>query len=154
MQPFPHFHWIALDGRRPNIPENFIRDEFRIVAQPGNEDSKMQVDGVGTNVNPQTGQQSAAEKKSTKVVPPVIHNISKELQIFLDNFEQRFRKEVKVSRLSSSPIFNITKELEISKCGFNFLGLNVIQNEPGVVELLPYIMEFLMSNLVIVNLTN
>jgi hypothetical protein len=148
MQPFPHFHWIALDGRRPNIPENFIRDEFRIISQqPIGEDSKMQVDGV-TNVNPQT-QQNTAEKKGNKVVPPVIHNISKELQIFLDNFEQRFRKEVKVSRLSSSPIFSLTKELEISKYDFNILGLNVIQNEPGVVELLPYIMEFLMSNLVL-----
>ena len=27
MQSFPHFHWISLEGKRPLIPENFIRDE-------------------------------------------------------------------------------------------------------------------------------
>jgi len=27
MQAFPHFHWISLEGKRPLIPENFIRDE-------------------------------------------------------------------------------------------------------------------------------
>ena len=27
MQPFPHFYWFAIEGKRPNIPENFIRNE-------------------------------------------------------------------------------------------------------------------------------
>ena len=62
-----------------------------------------------------------------------------ELQIFLENFEQRFRKEIKTSKLNPNPLFSMSKELEVS--------LNVIETEPGVVELLPYIIEFLMSNL-------
>lgn len=27
MQPFPHFFWFAIEGKRPNIPENFIRND-------------------------------------------------------------------------------------------------------------------------------
>jgi hypothetical protein len=107
MQPYPHFHWVALDGKRPNIPENFIREDFKVT--PVSEDVKMQVEGIQSIV-----QQPNIEKRNAKIIPPVIHNISKELQIFLDNFEQRFRKEIKVSRLSTSDIFTITKELAIS----------------------------------------
>lgn len=29
MQFFPHFHWISIEGKRPLIPENFIRDEIK-----------------------------------------------------------------------------------------------------------------------------
>jgi len=29
MQSFPHFHWISIDGKRPMIPENFIREEIK-----------------------------------------------------------------------------------------------------------------------------
>jgi hypothetical protein len=148
MQPFPHFHWIALDGKRPNIPENFIRDEFKITTSTtglaATEDVKMQVEGSAPQQN-----SGLSDKRTAKVIPPVIHNISKELQIFLENFEQRFRKEIKVSRLSTSGLFSITKELAISNdYVLNYLGLNVIQNAPSVVELLPYMMEFLMNNLV------
>ena len=53
-------------------------------------------------------------KKTNKIYTPVIHNISKELQIFLENFEQRFRKEIKISKLNPYPIYTMTKELEIS----------------------------------------
>ena len=27
MQPFPHFYWFSIEGKRPNIPENFIRND-------------------------------------------------------------------------------------------------------------------------------
>lgn len=29
MQFFPHFHWVTIEGKRPLIPENFIREEMR-----------------------------------------------------------------------------------------------------------------------------
>ena len=29
MKPFPHFHWFAIEGKRPNISENFIREEIK-----------------------------------------------------------------------------------------------------------------------------
>jgi hypothetical protein len=138
MQVFPHFHWIAIDGKRPNIPENFIREEMisKIpTEQINSKDSIVNINQqenlANTNINTQ--------QAKAKVVPPVIHNISKELQIFLENFEQRFRKEIKTSKLNPNPQFSMSKELEVS--------LNVIETEPGVVELLPYIIEFLMSNL-------
>lgn len=31
MQSFPHFHWVSIEGKRPMIPENFIRDEIKPV---------------------------------------------------------------------------------------------------------------------------
>jgi len=138
MQVFPHFHWIAIEGKRPNIPENFIREEIinklpieQVNSKDTNVNINQQENLANTNINTQ--------QAKAKVVPPVIHNISKELQIFLENFEQRFRKEIKTSKLNPNPLFSMSKELEVS--------LNVIETEPGVVELLPYIIEFLMSNL-------
>lgn len=141
MQVFPHFHWISIQGIRPNIPENFIREEFKI--SENKNDNLMAGD---TNINKQQIQyinsnngHSSKDIKGHKVVPPVIHNIPKELQIFLENFEQRFRKEIKITKINPYPLYSMTHELQIS--------LNVIENEPGVVELLPYILEFLMNTL-------
>jgi hypothetical protein len=128
MQAFPHFHWISIEGKRPNIPENFIRDTTISIRGVTQEKEQKEVK-----------EQESTNLKGVKVVPPIIHNISKELQIFLDNFEQRFHKEIKNSKLNSNPIFAKSKELEVS--------LNVIENEPGVVELIPYIIEFLMTSL-------
>jgi len=146
MQVFPHFHWIAIEGKRPNIPENFIREEHKVSnkeKESRKENGLLQND-VNINLNQdqpinEKPQKSATGKSLQKVVTPLIHNISKELQIFLENFEQRFRKEIKNLKLNPSTVFTMSKELEIS--------LNVIENEPGVVELMPYIIEFLMNNL-------
>lgn len=135
MQPFPHFHWIAIESKRPNIPENFIREEFRnneaisnneinnaaninnkedvIMAEIDNKDNKLAAATIINNSDP---------KK--KVVPPVIHSISKELQTFLENFEQRFRKEIKLSKLNPFPLFNLSKELQISNLKDIILFLN------------------------------
>jgi hypothetical protein len=150
MQVFPHFHWIAIEGKRPNIPENFIREEIKLNLEINNKEKEFNLlssSDINLNVQ-QIGQNNQLninvnipnpQNKNSKVVPPVIHNISKELQIFLENFEQRFRKEIKVSKLNNFLSFTMSKELQVS--------LNVIENEPGVVELLPYIIEFLMNNL-------
>ncbi len=159
MQIFPHFHWIAIEGKRPNIPENFIREEMVKVSHVSSVNGvNNTLNGINTTLNTNTISNNNAEIKSDtnaqpipsqpiqqtpqkgqKVIQPVIHNISKELQIFLENFELRFRKEIKTSKLSNLTFFSVSTELQIS--------LNVIENEPGVVELLPYIIEFLMNNL-------
>ena len=130
MKIFPHFHWISIDGKRPNIPENFIRDTSL----------NINIGAVSHEKEYKDTKEPHHTQKGVKVVPPIIHNISKELQIFLDNFEQRFHKEIKNSKLNPNPLFTTSKELEVS--------LNVIENEPGVVELIPYIIEFLMNSLV------
>jgi hypothetical protein len=131
-----HFHWISIEGKRPNIPENFIREESKVILPSVQKEIQSSSHDVPVvNVNTSTNQ--TAQK--TKIVPLVIHNISKELQIFLENFEQRFRKEIKNVKLCPNTNFIMSKELEIS--------LNVIENEPGVVELLPYIIELLMTNM-------
>jgi hypothetical protein len=198
MDIFPHFHWIAIEGIRPNIAENFIREKRKeneknnsiqinntnSLTKTNNIDinNNNNVDDLGENSNYKpsnmtmnnininntyninnlmatslllnnTGQNNSYKpnnfysnlplNEKSNVVQPIIHNISKELQIFLENFEIRFRKEVKLIKLneetleSNRNVFNISKELEIT--------LNAIQLEPGIVELLPYILEFLMS---------
>ena len=60
MQFFPHFHWICLEGKRPLIPENFIRDETKnnfqsvhsifICFIPEKSETKMSID-IQTNNN-------------------------------------------------------------------------------------------------------
>ena len=184
MQVIPHFHWIAIDGKRPNISENFIREEYKntpintmntpnnINFEPNNDvkmnDSKNNtiINNIelnnsnliiqnsivnnegGDNNNISNNVQYKSNKKSNmKVSTPVIHNISKELQIFYENFEDRLLKEIKLSKLNPFPLFSLTKEMEKSNIMLK-LGLNVIKIEPGVVELLPYIIEFLMNTLV------
>ena len=142
MQVFPHFHWIAIEGKRPNIPENFIREEHKLSANIKEQRKENNLIPFEINVNQPAAvekTQKISGKSGQKVVPPIIHNISKELQIFLENFEQRFRKEIKNLKLNPNPVFLMSKELQVS--------LNVIENEPGVVELIPYIVEFLMNNL-------
>jgi hypothetical protein len=179
MQVIPHFHWIAIDGKRPNIPENFIREEYKTAtnnpphlttSDPANDvkitemknnntiinnieinnsnlliqnniiSTEGEVPNIVNNIN-------KTAQKGGKNSAQIIHNISKELQIFYENFEDRFIKEIKLSKLNPFPLFSLTKEMEKS----NFLlklGLNVIKVEPGIVELLPYIIEFLMTTIV------
>lgn len=155
MNPFPHFHWFTIDGKKPNISENFIREEYIQNQQKSNNHNNANTNNtlitqgnsilnnsmINTN-NSNSNNDNLKDNQNKglfKVIPPVIHNISKELQIFFENFKQRFRKEIKISKLSPDPYLAMTKELEVS--------INVIKTEPGVVELLPYIIEFLMSNL-------
>lgn len=200
MDIFPHFHWIAIEGKRPNIAENFIREK-RKQEEKSNNTNQNNSDNNTNNINNNTnnivnssftehdklgytktinnininyfnsnGNQSNNPNSTnnntltyqnnnyynnlplnekTNIIQPVIHNITKELQIFLENFELRFRKEIKRIKLNEDSVLNnnneinskstltISKELEIT--------LNAIKIEPGIVELLPYILEFLMS---------
>lgn len=137
MKPFPHFHWFAIEGKRPNISENFIREEIKDLNVANNiNKEKKSIDESKPKENIPQNQNNTNVNKINNI--PVIHNISKELQIFFDNFIQRFRKEIKINKLNSTSQFlTITKELEVS--------IDVVRNSPGVVELLPYIIEFLMK---------
>jgi hypothetical protein len=166
MKPFPHFHWFAIEGKRPNISENFIREEIKdfsyldkITNDPKKPRTIINVEQPHQDIinnlnyvnNPNANIQNSKESNNNNNNPnnndtiprniPVIHNISKELQIFFENFMQRFRKEVKLNLINSnSDTIIISKELEVS--------IDVVRTSPGVVELLPYIIEFLMKNIV------
>ena len=48
MQPFPHFYWFAIEGKRPNIPENFIRNENQNI---DNNNNKMEEEKINDNVS-------------------------------------------------------------------------------------------------------
>ncbi len=208
MQPFPHFYWFAIDGKRPNIPENFIRNNTNIqdkekdkedekdgernrvmrkttgdyflgldnspdnMAKDINKENKinnnnndnnynlrenngMIINNINNNendlindynnnanvniINTNDSSTNNSSKDDIKKISHVIHNISKELQIFFENFKQRFTNEVNNNKLNSSnPYLILSKEMQIS--------IDIIKGNPGVVELVPYIINFLMTS--------
>ena len=182
MQPFPHFYWFAIEGKRPNIPENFIRNDnqnqdiqkirqqqksqsnFLLELDPSpdnmskegnilnnfisnneslnnnkiieNNDNKNNIlkndeniNGFGLNSN---------HKEEENKINHVIHNISKELQIFFENFKQRFKNEMNGNNSNNNrPYLYLSKDMQMS--------VEIIKTNPGVVELVPYIINFLMN---------
>ena len=146
MKIFPHFHWLSINGIKPNIPENFIREEHVLktnnlgemreeelnldIMNDNNNNNNFEGNKENNSVNNNCIDGETREKtnygtynnnydtdrKSSQanIVKPVIHNISKELQIFLDNFEYRFRVEMKISKINPYKIYSLTKELKIS----------------------------------------
>ena len=156
MNIFPHFHWISIEGIKPNIPENFIKEKQKPIGKEENnissnseyklekkQASATNLTGGDTIINNNYNMQfnfnysNLPLNEKSNIVQPIIHNITKELQIFLENFELRFRKQIKQTKTNPNDI-GLSPELEIS--------LSALQTEPGLVELLPYILEFLMIN--------
>ena len=183
MQPFPHFFWFAIDGKRPNIPENFIRNDnqnqdiqkirqiqksqsnFLLELDPSPDNMAKEINN-NSNVNNDNNEsinnnkiiennenkniiQNNNEnincfgmdnsKEETKKINHVIHNISKELQIFFENFKQRFKNEMNGNKMSNNrPYLYLSKDMQMS--------INIIKTNPGVVELVPYIINFLMES--------
>lgn len=177
MDSFPHFHWLAIQGIKPNIAENFIKedniemlkkDNYNIkdqeVCDVINKTDKLKSD-VNYNYNIQNNKEYLADNNlhleenvlsniNTQVYNSkslnyngkiIIHNLSKELQIFLENFEIRFRKEIKKSKIEN--INNEDSNLDLFKdlSPELTISLSALKSEPGIVELLPYIIEFLME---------
>ena len=155
MQPFPHFYWFAIEGKRPNIPENFIRNENQ-----SQENNKMEEEPLVNNqqkndnnannneetikkLNEENDQENNNQneivmeepKKEEKKISHVIHNISKELQIFFENFKQRFQNEINGN--NNNHYLYLSKDMQMS--------INIIKTNPGIVELVPYIINFLMT---------
>lgn len=150
MEIIPHFHWLVIEGKRPNIPENFIKENLLENKKEKQDVAPHKISNFNPSIGPSGNyadydinnfrlNQNLSLKENIQFSQPIIHNISKELQIFLENFEVRFRKEIKLAKIEISDNHNISTELNIS--------LNAIRNEPGVVEILPYLLEFLMNTL-------
>ena len=152
MQPFPHFYWFAIEGKRPNIPENFIRNENQ--ANTSNKIEEEKIDNKIDNkkeeeinkINEEKNNNqikneinSNEKKEETKKINHVIHNISKELQIFFENFKQRFQNEINGNKVNNNnPYLFLSKDMQMS--------INIIKTNPGIVELVPYIINFLMTS--------
>ena len=152
MQPFPHFYWFAIEGKRPNIPENFIRNENQNIeinkiekGHLNNNESKQianneeTMNKINEESNSENNNQNEIKieepKKEQKKINHVIHNISKELQIFFENFKQRFQNEIN-SNVNNHYLY-LSKDMQMS--------INIIKTNPGIVELVPYIINFLMT---------
>ena len=155
MQPFPHFYWFAIEGKRPNIPENFIRNENQgkdiNKMEEENKEEKNKIEEKNINNNEEETMNKINEennknrveieekKEENKKINHVIHNISKELQIFFENFKQRFQNEFNANKANSSdPYLYLSKDMQTS--------INIIKTNPGIVELVPYIINFLMTS--------
>ena len=180
MQPFPHFYWFAIEGIRPNIPENFIRNDtqnqdiqkirqqqksqskFLLELDPSPDNmAKEENNLLSNNQNNESANNNKIiendenniiqnnddnlngfglenNKEDAKKINHVIHNISKELQIFFENFKQRFQNEMNTNKLNSNRQYLfLSKDMEMS--------INIIKTNPGIVELVPYIINFLMD---------
>ena len=152
MQPFPHFYWFAIEGKRPNIPENFIRNENQNIEinkiekehLSNNESKEMNnneetMNKINEESNSENNNQNEIKieepKKELKKINHVIHNISKELQIFFENFKQRFQNEINAN--VNNHYLYLSKDMQMS--------INIIKTNPGIVELVPYIINFLMT---------
>jgi transcription initiation factor TFIID subunit 6 len=182
MQPFPHFFWFAIEGKRPNIPENFIRNDnqnqdiqkirqqqksqsnylLELDPSPDNmakdinnnsnvnndnnellNNSKVIENNENNNIIQNNNENKNCfgmdnSKEDTKKINHVIHNISKELQIFFENFKQRFKNEMNGNKISNNrPYLYLSEDMQKS--------IEIIKTNPGVVELVPYIINFLME---------
>ena len=183
MQPFPHFYWFSIEGKRPNIPENFIRNDnqnqdiqkirqeqksqsnYLLELDPSpdnmakggpysnneinnqnNNDSLNNSKIIGNNGNNfdnngdnKNGFSLNEKTDEAKKINHVIHNISKELQIFFENFKQRFKNEMSGNKLNNNngPYLYLSKDM--------IMSIEIIKTNPGVVELVPYIINFLMD---------
>ena len=152
MQPFPHFYWFAIEGKRPNIPENFIRTENQSKAPNKIEEENInnKIDSKNEEANNKINEENnnnqikneidiKETKEETKKIKHVIHNISKELQIFFENFKQRFQNEINGNKVNNNnPYLFLSKDMQMS--------INIIKTNPGIVELVPYIINFLMTS--------
>ena len=180
MQPFPHFYWFSIEGKRPNIPENFIRNDnqnhdiqkirqeqksqsnFLLELDPSpdnmakndpylNDNNNQNNDPLNNskiienndnnnldNNDNKNGFSLNDKNEETKKINHVIHNISKELQIFFENFKQRFNNEMSGNKLNNTgPYLYLSKDM--------LMSIEIIKTNPGVVELVPYIINFLMN---------
>jgi len=184
MQPFPHFYWFAIEGKRPDIPENFIRNEnqnqdnqkikhqksqnnYLIELEPSSENNAKEENDINNNndnnesiknnnsnkinENNENGNiinqnnddningfgLNNNNKEDMKKINHVIHNISKELQIFFENFKQRFKNEMNGNTINNRPYLYLSKDMQMS--------IDIIKTNPGIVELVPYIINFLMN---------
>ena len=180
MQPFPHFYWFSIEGKRPNIPENFIRNDnqnhdiqkirqeqksqsnFLLELDPSpdnmakndpylNDNNNQNNDPLNNskiienndnnnldNNDNKNGFSLNDKNEETEKINHVIHNISKELQIFFENFKQRFNNEMSGNKLNNTgPYLYLSKDM--------LMSIEIIKTNPGVVELVPYIINFLMN---------
>ena len=160
MQPFPHFYWFAIEGKRPNIPENFIRNEnqnkdsnkIKIENPYHNDDGEEENKNNETmnkindethnkikdGINNEVETENENVKEEEKQINHVIHNIPKELQIFFENFKQRFQNEISGNKMNhNNQYLSLSKDMQMS--------INIIKTNPGIVELVPYIINFLME---------
>ena len=129
MQPFPHFYWFAIEGKRPNIPENFIRNENQNIEinkiekehlsnneskdMNNNEETMSKINEESNSENNNQNEIKIEEpKKEQKKINHVIHNISKELQIFFENFKQRVQNEINAN--VNNHYLYLSKDMQMS----------------------------------------
>ena len=174
---------FVIEGKRPNIPENFIRNDnqnqdiqkirqqqksqsnFLLeldpspdnMAKEGNNlnnininqnneslnnnkiiDINVNIDIINNKDNINEFGLNNNDNEKTKKITHVIHNISKELQIFFENFKQRFKNETNANKINNNwPYLFLSQDMKMS--------IEIIKTNPGVVELVPYIINFLMN---------
>lgn len=154
MKQFGHFHWLIIEGNKPNISENYInsntviypsmdidRDTNQLILM---NELNLKNNNTVNNANKRASNVIVNQKDNSinnyKVIPKLRHNISKEIAIFREEFEIIFNQEIKRNLLLKDTVISLMKETEIN--------LVVLQSEPGVVNLLPLILDILINTVV------
>lgn len=113
-------HWLAIEGVQPSIPQNPLPSEVRALPpQVRGSQKSHSVSTLATDV---------------EVKPLVKHVISKELQLYFDRV---------VEALITTP----DDSAEANTASLRNIALNSLRNDPGLHQLVPYIVQFVQEQL-------
>ena len=107
-------------GQIPNICANKIKNEI-----------------IYSNIN--DCNKEIIQQGNKKIIQQFSKNLSKELIIFEENFEEIFLRDISENLINNSIFPKISKEMEIN--------LTILQIEPGIVPLLPYLLNYLIEEI-------
>ena len=120
LKPTVYFHWFNIKGQIPNICANKIKNEI-----------------IYSNIN--DCNKEIIQQGNKKIIQQFSKNLSKELIIFEENFEEIFQRDISENLINNSIFPKISKEMEIN--------LTILQIEPGIVPLLPYLLNYLIDEI-------
>lgn len=113
-------HWLAIEGIQPSIPQNPLASEVRALPP--------QVRGS------QKSHSASALSTDADVKPLVKHVISKELQLYFDRV---------VEALLTVP----SEDADSTSSSLRNIALNSLRNDPGLHQLVPYIVQFVQEQI-------
>lgn len=117
-------HWLAIEGVQPSIPQNPLPSEVKALPP--------QIRGSQKNHS------ASALAEDVEVKPLVKHVISKELQLYFDRV---------VKALLNSNEDETSDATGSSAGSLRNIALNSLRNDPGLHQLVPYLVQFVQEQI-------
>lgn len=118
-------HWLAIEGVQPSIPQNPLPSEVKALPP--------QIRGSQKNYS------SSALADDVEVKPLVKHVISKELQLYFDRVVEAL--------LNNDDDDDETDANNSSAGNLRNIALNSLRNDPGLHQLVPYLVQFVQEQI-------